>query len=150
MSPVLTLAEGYGSDTDLWEAKTHLARDLWPVELPKLGTEHRGLHEMPDRQVIPSDVTEVFNRTSVVREEDPYGPGPIFKLVYKLPNLNGEKNKGDFEFRLQGFVLRANVTALGSWKPRSVYFLFVLKWGIILTLLCVGTAWKVPNMPGSS
>ena len=41
-------------------AETHLARYLWPKELPTLVTETRNKDKMPVRQVIPTELGELL------------------------------------------------------------------------------------------
>ena len=81
-----------------------------------MGTERRKLKVMPERQVISPNIADVFERTAVVAEQAPGGQVK-YQVVYKLEDPNGEKEKGELQFHLQGFVVNRNLSPLGSWKP---------------------------------
>ena len=82
---------------------------------------------MPEKQVIPPAIEDVFNWAGVVLKVNDDNALRNLLLVHKSAGANGY-TEDEVQIHLQGFVISCNLRALGTWRSKLVRVLDFIQW----------------------
>ncbi|CDO75903.1 hypothetical protein BN946_scf184768.g5 [Trametes cinnabarina] len=92
--------------------KTHLARDLWPAGIGKPVKDADDITTLPSSRVVPGDYADLCQWLCVDSSDE---EGHV-KVFVNPDACAGEHGLLEVTLRIQGFIVDANLNALGNWR----------------------------------
>jgi hypothetical protein len=98
----------------LTATETQLAKSLWPEGIAHLYREPTNLQQCKNWQIVPDSFEELCDWAFLAKDEVATDKKHSHHLLYAVPKDNNRIYV--VMLRLQGFISRCALTALGDWK----------------------------------